>query len=289
MDIESLQFCKHEEADTRILFHVANCAQQGYKRIAIQTVDTDVVVLAVAHFQYLDIEELWINFGFGKHFRKIPAHAIACFLNEKAKALMMFHALTGCDTVSSFRGRGKKTAWTAWMAYPAITNTFLTLLSQPRNILESEELQKIERFVILMYSKTCTLSRVNEARKELFARSGRSIDNIPPTQGALIQHIKRAIYQASFIWAQALKASSDLPSPKDWGYRFTDSGWVPHWTDLQDANVVDVKKDARAGNVHAIQPTLSVQSFATVEGSALMNKLLLIEFYIITCTIKCLY
>ena len=108
MDLESLQDCKHEEADTRILLHVANCAQQGYKRIAIQTIDTDVVVLAVAHFQYLDIEELWINFGFGKHFRKIPAHAIARFLNEKAKALMMFHALTGCDTVSSFRGRGKK-------------------------------------------------------------------------------------------------------------------------------------------------------------------------------------
>ena len=103
-DMESMQPCSHEEADTRILLHVANCAQQGYKRIAIRTVDTDVVVLAVAHFQYLDIEELWINFGVRKHHRMIPAHAISNFLNEKAKALMMFHALTGCDTVSSFRG-----------------------------------------------------------------------------------------------------------------------------------------------------------------------------------------
>ena len=121
------------------------------------------------------------------------------------------------------------------MSFPAITDTFLSLFSQPTDI-EAEELHNIERFVILMYSKTCTLSRVNEARKELFARSGRSIDNIPPTQGALIQHIKRAIYQASFIWAQSLKASSDLPSPEDWGYKLTDFGWVPHWTDLQDAS-----------------------------------------------------
>ena len=44
-----------------------------------------------------------------------------------------------------------------------------------------------------------------------------------------------------------------------------------------NTNVVDEKKDARAGNVHAIQPTLSVQSFANVEESAVMNKLVLIH------------
>ena len=178
----------------------------GYKRIAIRTVDTDVVVLAVAHFQYLDIEELWINFGVGKHHRRIPAHAISNFLNEKAIALMMFHALTGCDTVSSFRGRGKKTAWAAWMAYPAVTDAFISLLLQPGEITsESEVLHNIEQFVILIYSKGCTLSRVNDARKELFAVSRRSMDNIPPTQGALIQHIKRAVYQASYLWHRQLK------------------------------------------------------------------------------------
>ena len=30
-DMESLQPCTHEEADTRILLHIAHCAQQGYK------------------------------------------------------------------------------------------------------------------------------------------------------------------------------------------------------------------------------------------------------------------
>ena len=29
----------------------------------------------------------------------------------------MFHAFTGCDTVSSFDGRGKKTAWDTWMTF----------------------------------------------------------------------------------------------------------------------------------------------------------------------------
>ena len=233
MNMEGLQPCSHEEADTRILLHVAHCAQQGYKRIAIRTVDTDVVVLAVGYFLSLDIEELWINFGVRKNYRNIAAHAIARFLKERAKALIMFHALTGCDTVSSFRGRGKKTAWSAWMAYPAATDIFVSLLSQPVEISE-EALHKIERFVVLMYSKTCTLSSVNDARKELFAQSGRSIDNIPPTQGALLQHIKRTCYQASYIWAQALTPSPVLPNPVDWGYKLLDTVLIPYWTDLED-------------------------------------------------------
>ena len=33
---------------------------------------------------------------------------IANKLNENVKALMMFHAITGCDTVSGFHGKGKK-------------------------------------------------------------------------------------------------------------------------------------------------------------------------------------
>ena len=52
---ESLVPCTHEEADTQIILHTAHCAQQGYKRISIRTVDTDVVVLAVGHFQSLYI------------------------------------------------------------------------------------------------------------------------------------------------------------------------------------------------------------------------------------------
>ena len=61
-DFKSLQPCSHKETDTRILLHVAYCAKQGYRRIVIRTINTDIVVLAVAHFQYLDNDELWICF-----------------------------------------------------------------------------------------------------------------------------------------------------------------------------------------------------------------------------------
>ena len=54
----------------------------------------------------LENTELWVAFGTGKLLRYIPAHDIATALgDEKARSLPMFHAFTGCDTVSSFAGR----------------------------------------------------------------------------------------------------------------------------------------------------------------------------------------
>ena len=37
--------------------------------------------------------------------------------------LPLFHAFTGCDTVSAFCGRGK-TAWNTWKVYPKVIKAF---------------------------------------------------------------------------------------------------------------------------------------------------------------------
>lgn len=81
--VNSLQPCTQEEADTRILLHVDNGVQLGCRKILIRTVDTDVVVLAVACQQHIKAKELWVAFGTGKHFRYIPAHAIASNLGDQ--------------------------------------------------------------------------------------------------------------------------------------------------------------------------------------------------------------
>jgi len=39
----------------------------------------------------------------------------------------MFHALTGCDTVSSFVGHGKKVTRTTWNIFPELTGALLIL------------------------------------------------------------------------------------------------------------------------------------------------------------------
>ena len=50
-DLSSLAPCSHEEADTRLFLHVADAARKGCKKICVLTVDTDVVVIAIAMFQ----------------------------------------------------------------------------------------------------------------------------------------------------------------------------------------------------------------------------------------------
>lgn len=129
--MEFLQYCAQEEADTRILLHVAYFARLCHGRIAIKTVDTNVVVLAIWLFHALHEAELWVYFGVVKSFRYIAVHTLENILDIKAKALPMFHALTRCDTVSSIYGWGKKSAWATWMACPAATVAFLTLPSLP--------------------------------------------------------------------------------------------------------------------------------------------------------------
>ena len=221
-DLECLQPCTHEEADTRIILHVAHCANQGLHKVAI-TVDTDLVVLIVGHFNVLGIEELWVSFGTGAHFRHLPIHAILNSLGVKAVPLMLFHSLTGCDTVSRFLGRGKRSAWLAWIACSAVTDSFLTLASQLQEI-ESAALSQIAWFIIVMYSRTCPATSVDNARKQLFGQGSRTIKNIPPIEAALLQHVKRAVFQAGHVWSQALVPAPHLPSPKLWGCTATDSG-----------------------------------------------------------------
>ena len=92
----------------------------------------------------------------------------------------------------------------------------MRLLLPPVDIDESI-LDHIERFIVVMYSKTCSLTSVNEARRELFTQGSRTIENIPPTENALNQHLRRAVYQAGYIWAQALESKPELPNPEHWG------------------------------------------------------------------------
>ena len=126
-------------------------------RALIKTVDTDFVVTAIAHFLDQEIDELW---------RWLLFHVYAQHLGkQKCLALLFWCAFTGCDTVSSFSGCGEKTAWNVWEAFPEITNV------------ADDNLTLIERFVALLYDRTGSTSSVNAARRWVFTRKGRSIDN----------------------------------------------------------------------------------------------------------------
>ncbi len=94
-DVAFLSLCSHEEADTRILVHVADAARSGHSRVGICIVDTDVVVLAISLVQTIpDITELWIHFGTGRNYRHTPAHQIAqsLVLNDQQGFCSFMHS-----------------------------------------------------------------------------------------------------------------------------------------------------------------------------------------------------
>lgn len=70
------------------------------------------------------------------------------------------------------------------------------MLHMPQELSELS-LSQLERFVVLIYDRTSACLDVNEARKQLFTQRSRLLENIPPTQAALRQHIRRAMHQAT--------------------------------------------------------------------------------------------
>lgn len=231
--------CTHEEADTRLFLHASDCAREGHKKVMVRTVDTDVVVLAISTFPSLDVDEMWIAFGVGKQYRYIAVHDIVKALgDEKSQVLHVFHAMTGCDQTSAFLGRGKGTAWATWVSFRDATAAFSRLSKCPSENDVLETMQVIERFVVLMYDRTSQCDNVNDARQVLFSQKGRSLDNIPPTSDALLQHTRRVALTAGHCWGQSLVSLPEMPSPGDWGWSKCDTGWTPLWTTIPEASKV---------------------------------------------------
>lgn len=230
-DVSGLQGCTHEEADTRMFLHAAYAAKQGFTDAIINSSDTDVVVIAASVIHKIGLERLWIAFGRGKDFRWIPIYEIATALGPKAVALPFFHAFTGCDTVSAFHGKGKRSAWQTWCSFEKVTNTFIRLSSKPKTI-TCKDLQILEQYVVLLYDRGSSCTEVNMARLDLFARKQRAYDSIPPTSAALKEHCKRATFQAGYVWRQSLVLKPKIPCPSTWGWQKVNSDWFPYWTNM---------------------------------------------------------
>ena len=94
------------------MVHILLAIQQGAKKIIVQTVDMDVLVILIGQFFYLQqlcsLIDIWIAFGVGKNYCFYSIYHIALDLGERTSiALPMFRVFTGYDTTSFYR-KGKK-------------------------------------------------------------------------------------------------------------------------------------------------------------------------------------
>ena len=151
--LDRLDKCFHEEADSRIFVHGKHATEEGSKSIMIKANDTDILVIALSIFpslQDLGLQQLWVAFGHGVSLRWIGVHDLYHVIGPvKTKGIRFFHAFTGCDTVSAFRNKGKKTAWQTWDIFPEASLIF-SKLSQYPPVLTDSDLEILEQFVVLL-------------------------------------------------------------------------------------------------------------------------------------------
>ena len=122
-------------------------------------------------------------------------------------------------------------------AYGDVTETFVYLAGHPFQLLDADDhhFLKLERLTVILYDKTSHLSSVNEARMELFCHKNRAMDNLPPTKDALLQHTRRAVYQAG-VWTMSTHTHLVVPSPQDFAWTKVSESWVPVWMTIPEVS-----------------------------------------------------
>ena len=142
------------------------------------------------------------------------------------KSLIGLYAITDCDTVSAFAGKGKAKALKCLMKNRTYVDAFMDL-GLSWNI--SDETGKaIERFVCELYKKK--MQEVNLLRYQLHcAKAGKvEPEGLPPCKSFLQLHITRANYQAG-IWRRDIFPLPEVPLPRGHGWEIAEGEITVKW------------------------------------------------------------
>ena len=217
--IESLT-SNQEEADTRIVLHAAFAAKQGLDIITVVSPDTDVLVLLTFHQREIGCKELYLYTGReGKYTdqkRYIPIHVLSQkFTQQQQNILLAVYCITGCDTVSTFYGYGKKTAFRLLMK-DANKYQALSLLGSTTE-LTKEGLAGATAFVEALYGKSCCTC-LNSLRVEMSQKRKKLlVKKLPPTDDSFKLHVLRTIFQLH-TWNTALCPIQENLDPLEYGF-----------------------------------------------------------------------
>lgn len=192
-----------EEADTRIILHVLAEVDHG-NSILVKSVDTDVLLLLLHYYstaQELSSCQLFIQLGHSKNKRYIAIHDIVEKLGLSiCKNLLAIHCLTGCDTTSAFYKIGKKTA------FDVLTKNInhLTEIGDIPKLSEDEAVKISTKYVYYLYkNKNKNISTLNEMRVFLTSTTNRPASELPPTDDAFKQHLKRLEFIFFYLFKNA--------------------------------------------------------------------------------------
>ncbi|XP_066595439.1 uncharacterized protein [Prorops nasuta] len=223
----------HEEADTKIIYHI--CKIDYDANVVIKCSDTDILVILLGNIGNMKSKsKIWIESGTAAKRNIIDVCKLYDSLGQSlCRALPGFHALTGCDYNPSFYRKGKQKPYTILKKNENYIKAFIDVGDPSCN--EEAVFQVLEDFVCNMYGLTSkkNLMTVNNARFQLFLKNFKiknvneaftkknlknfDASSLPPCKSELQQHLLRCKYITN-IWQNANKRNPCDLDPLEFGW-----------------------------------------------------------------------
>lgn len=226
--------CNHIEADTRIIAHIIYVGLlHPNASIVVKSPDTDVIELLISHYMKLSTSvQIW--FQTGKITSKadlrrfIPVHEIVKKLGrEFSFALPIIHVLSGCDTTSAMFNIGKQKAYNTAIK---MTGSDLIQLSSLGESLTPELISIWTRYISSIYDTKIKFidqhDDINALRLKLSISKQMSMKNLPPSNPALFQHLKRCYWQANIWYKAHIPVITEL-DPIEFGWKLENGTLFP--------------------------------------------------------------
>ena len=144
---------------------------------------------------------------------------------DKAAALPAFNAFTGADTIGRFSGIGKTKWFQQYLAIDSDIIAGLMTLSEEGDLTQ-EGKDALANFVCMVYCpKGIHITSIPDLRWHLFCKNLAESGKLPPTIGALVEHIQRARVQIR-VWSQATVMWQSFLDPLKHGYYQKSNGEI---------------------------------------------------------------
>ena len=177
--------CNHEEADTCILVHLLHALYT--KSIGLcHTGDTDILANQQQIISANPAVDIRIFFHAGKSKRITNLNSIAANLGEETcKPLALFHALTGSDSTSAFKFKGKRSCWNILTQC-----TLFKLIQEFAKITDAKYCvspslrQAVANYVCQLYRGEFNLRNVDLLRMDIFSHKMTDADRPLPRSDA---------------------------------------------------------------------------------------------------------
>ena len=160
-------YTNQEETDRRMFLHASHASSHEHQRVVVVSSDTDVEVLA-CHYQSAIPAELTLISRTRSRSRLISVLRLCEKLGPRVcRVLPSLYALTSCDAVSSYAGRGKKRAFEMVRDNQVISDSVGALReSLPLN---AQSITRLEEVVCILFNDSlCKL--VNDLRHKIFCK-----------------------------------------------------------------------------------------------------------------------